>query len=1038
MTKSLWWWLTASGAIFGVSVTSKGESDGGGDGFAAYQVSVRTAPLIVKQVCWSIIAAPQDAGSIRGTVTDADFDVPLSNAQITIAETNQTAQTTEDGHYVISGVASGTYTLVFVKDGFVRQVKSGVVVTGGQLTDVDVAMPGEFTDLEEFVVEDLQLGGGTEAQLLQTRFQSPAIQDNISAEFMSRAGASDAAAALKLVSGATVEGGKYAVIRGLPDRYVNSQINGIRLPTADENKRAVQLDQFPSPAIESIQVSKTFTPDQQGDASGGAVNVVLKGIPSQTILQFKSEVSYNSQATGRRDFLTYDGGGLNYWGKDNGSRDPQLDRLGQNWLGAAGASDGRAPTDYKWSGSAGGKYEFENGIKVGGFGSLFYKRDSEFYDNGIDDSYWQVTPGVGLVPRTIQGTPDQGDFKTQLFDVTQASQSVQWGGLATFGVESKNHSINLTYLYTRIAEDTVTVAEDTRGKAYFFPGYDPNDSHAFGNSVGNLNAAPYLRTETLEYTERTTSTLQLKGKHKFDFGEFGIDDVLKFKPPELDWAVANSEATQDQPDKRQFGALWKAPSYSPGFPPFIPPSTSPPTWLPFKPASNFLLGNYQRIFKNIDEESNQYAVNLNLPFKQWTDSDGYFKFGVFHDHVKRTFNQDTFSNFNDNTASYSAPFDNPWSEVFPTEDHPIVDGPPFVDVDYDGDQKISASYAMADVPLTSWFNVIGGARWESTRIGIVNFAEENATWFPPGALAGVALNPGDADVDFKQNDLLPSIGLVFKPLKPVTLRASYSETVARQTFKELTPILQQEYLGGDIFIGNPDLQMSALKNYDLRLDYTPYDGGLLSASYFHKDITGPIEYVQRVAGGFVFTTPVNYPKGKLDGIELEIRQSLGQFWDGFKGLSVGANATFIDSQVTLPEDEEAMFEAPNIAAPMPTRDMTNAPDHLYNFYLTYDLESTGTQFSIFYTVRGDTLVAGAGESLGNFVPNVYETEYGTLNFTVSQKLFKFLTLQFQAKNLTNPAIETVYRSKFIGDDVVKTSYTKGIDYSIGLSAEFTF
>ena len=194
--------------------------------------------------------------------------------------------------------------------------------------------------------------------------------------------------------------------------------------------------------------------------------------------------------------------------------------------------------------------------------------------------------------------------------------------------------------------------------------------------------------------------------------------------------------------------------------------------------------------------------------------------------------------------------------------------------------------------------MIGGVRFESTEIGIVNDAEADARLVPAGdRLDRRSSNPGDADVDFEQDDVLPSIGLEYKPVEQVTLRAAYSETVARQTFKELTPILQQEYLGGPIFIGNPDLGMSALKNYDLRVDYTPYEGGLVSVSWFHKDIEDPIEYVQQLAPAFTFTTPVNYPEGKLTGFEFEVRQDLGQFWEPLEGLSVGANATFIDSEV---------------------------------------------------------------------------------------------------------------------------------------------
>jgi hypothetical protein len=145
----------------------------------------------------------------------------------------------------------------------------------------------------------------------------------------------------------------------------------------------------------------------------------------------------------------------------------------------------------------------------------------------------------------------------------------------------------------------------------------------------------------------------------------------------------------------------------------------------------------------------------------------------------------------------------------------------------------------------------------------------------------------------------------------------------------------------------------------------------------------------------------------------------------------------IDSEVTLPADEAAGFSLPGIQAPMSSRDMTNAPDHLYNFYLTYDVPRSGTQIGIFYTMQGDTLVAGAGQSLGNFVPNVYALGYDTLNVSIGQKIGKYFKLQFQAENLTDPQIQEVYRSKYIGDDVTKTSYTKGIDYSISLGAHFS-
>ncbi|MCB9896918.1 MAG: TonB-dependent receptor [Planctomycetes bacterium] len=993
----------------------------------------RAWTLILSLIVAAHGSAQDQKGTIRGVVYDKDFEAPLALAQVLVVETGQEADGTEQGNYSIPDVAPGKYTLVFSKEGYVRQVRSDVVVSAGRLTDVDAWLSGQFTDMPEFIVQDsLALSGSSEAVLLELRFESASFMDSIGADLMSKAGASDAASALTLVSGATVQEGKFAVIRGLPDRYVSSQMNGVRLPTADEDKRAVELDQFPSTVIESIQVSKTFTPDQQGDASGGAVDVRLRGIPDESVFQFKSQVGYNSNVRRRSDFLTYEGGGVSVFGHDDGSRDIQYDQLGSNWDGAVGVSRDRAPVDYKLSMGLGGSTDLDDGLRLGGFASLFYERDSSYHDDGKNDSYWVEDAGGKLVPETIQGSSTGGDFKTALFDIEQGTQEVKWGGLGTVGLESEHHDVSLTYLYTHSAEDTATLAIDTRGKQHFFPGYDPNDPTGTGNAPDELAIAPYIRTETLEYTERTTETMQLRGRHDIDVGWEGGG---AFENPRLEWRASKSSALLDQPDKRQFGALWLPESFHPGQGPFLPPYTSPETWLPFKPAALFTIGNLQRIWKRIEEKSDQYAVDLELPFVNDDESKGSLKFGLFEDHTRRTYNQDTFSNFNETGLNYQGGFDEPWSQVFGLENHPVTASQ--TDVDYRGDQQISAWYGMFDVPLDDDLQLIGGARVERTALEIRNDPEADATWFPPGATSPVALDPGDpaADASFERRDVLPAVGLVYQASDSVTLRTSYSETVARQTFKELTPILQSEFLGGPIFIGNPDLTMSSLKNYDVRADWVPYEKGLFSVSWFRKDIEDPIEYVQRFAD-FTFTTPVNYPSGQLTGYEFETRHDLGHFTESLEGLGVGANATLIDSVVDLPQSEIDAFNDPGVATPIEHRDMTGAPEHLYNLYCTFDVPATGTAFSLFYTVKGDTLVAGANVANGNFVPNIYAKEYGTLNFGVSQELSERTKLEFQAKNLTNPRIEEVYRSDFTGGDVTHTSYTRGREFSIALSGRF--
>jgi hypothetical protein len=957
------------------------------------------------------VVAAQD-GSLRGVAFDKDFDVPLAGALAQIVELALTVTTDEQGNFVFPKVPPGRYTLVVTKDGYLRTVRADLMVTSGQLTEVRVELAGDFTEMEEFVVQDvLQLGVDTESALLELRLDSAAFMDSISSDLMSRAGATDASDALRLVPGASVQNGKSAVIRGLPDRYVSSQMNGVRLPSADEDKRAVELDQFPSEVISNLQVSKTFTPDQQGDASGGAVNVGLKGVPDEPVFfKWKVGTSWNTNVAGRGDFLTYDGGGVHAFGKTG--RERSVQPLGENWDGAVGVSRAEAPIDFEMSGALGGFFDLGNGWRAGGLISLYYETDSSFFDDGQDNSLWVVQLGDPLTPQFSQGSPASGEFYTSLLDITQSTQSAQWGGLGTFGVESKDHAIRLAWLRTEIAEDKVTLAEDTRGKQYFFPGHDPSIPTSPGHE--QVLAAPYLRLQTLEYTERVTQTLQLTGRHRLQ-----LDGVGPLDAAEVDWTLAHSMADRDQPDKRQFASAWNPVG----------------TYLQYKPAAQFTLGNLQRIWKQIEEESDTAAANVKLPFAAVDDQPGYVKLGVFHDRVDRRFNQDTFSNFND-PSFYVGQFDElDWSQHWLFEDHPITAGN--ADIDYDGEQQISASYMMLELPLVSTLRFIGGVRFESTEISIVNHPEEDAVWVPPGQFGTADLEPGDADVSFSQNDILPAFGLLYQAVEGLTLRASYSGTVARQTFKELTPIVQQEYLGGPIFLGNPELQMSSLRNYDFRADYVPYEGSLFSASVFRKDIDQPIEYVEKLAT-FAFTTAVNYPRGTLSGIELETRQGLAQFSPALQGLSVGANGTWIDASVRVPEDEINGFINLHGVAPPSTRDMTNAPEYLYNLFLTCDIAATETSFGLFYTVQGDTLVQGPGPSNSFFIPATYLTRYETFNATLSQSLGRGVKLMFSAKNLTDAERREVYRSDFTGQDVTRRTHHDGIDFSLSIGGEIKF
>lgn len=1015
----------------------------------------------------------QQAGSIRGTVFDKEFNAPLAGAQVTIVETGEKITATDEGHYLFNQVQPGNYTLIYSKEGYARQVNANVVVSSGEMTDAEASLSGEFTEMEEFVVQDLQMGGGTEAGLLNLRMESPALMDSVSSDLMSRAGAGDAASALRLVAGASVQDGKYAVVRGLPDRYVSSQMNGVRLPTADASKRAVQLDQFPSSLLESIQVSKTFTPDQQGDASGGAVNVVLKKVPDEPVLSFKAGGGWNSQATGNDKFLTYNGGGVSYWGKDDGGRDlplgvsdafrntevrltrapnaTELDRYAERdrqvslFSPVMGSKTSTAPFDHNWSVTAGNSKDL-GPVRVGAFGAFNYKQEFSHYEDGTNDK----RTGQPAQNRFGYHAGTEGTDRYELYDVTKSAQSVLWGGLLALGAKTEDHQVGLTFMQTQSAEDSVMVMDDKRGNSSAVPS----------------PAGVYYRNESLRYTERLTSTLQFSGKHTLPFPEARAGRFFELLNPEIDWAASRNKATMWEPDQRGLVAQWR-----PDDPADMNGSG---TWRRVNVA-----GDYAglRLWRDIAEEGDQYQVNAKIPFEQWTQTKGYLKAGVFNDEIERTYRQDSFT-------YKHGPGNTPWAEtsgtfygssfarLFGIREALGYDGtdydahlPPFLrsrnempwqilktgdDADYDGEQTISAWYWMADVPVTSWLKGVGGVRTEKTEMSTTFRASDGETLsffrWESGNLVADRVNSNrwsEADAKINRTDVLPSMGFEFDPLKKLKFRGVYSQTIARPTFKEISPVVQADYLGSDQFAGNNNLDLVELKNYDLRVEYIPVDGSFLSASWFHKDLKGPIEYVSVAIAQTRYIQPFNFPEGWIRGYELEARQDVGVLHEWFEGLDIRFSATVMDSEVTVPEmlpDTNRQFAGRGIGGKpgqviASKRDMRGTPEYLLNVGITYDIAMTGTQLSLFYIHKGDTLIAGEGYT-DHYVPNLYEKETGELNAGLTQKIGKNVKLSIGLKNILNPKIKTVYRSPYISGEAEKSSYTKGIGASVSLSCEF--
>ncbi|HEV8334915.1 MAG TPA: TonB-dependent receptor [Candidatus Polarisedimenticolia bacterium] len=987
-----------------------------------------------------LAAQERPPGSVRGLVVDKDYDAPLRQARVTILELQLAVSSGEDGTFRFPAVPPGAYTLSITKDGYERSLYSGVIVLPGQVSDVRVALVSEVVDLEELVVTGDDLFSDSEAGLLEVRSAAVNVQDAVSAETLAKTGAGDVAGALKFVVGASVVQGKYATIRGLSDRYTGTTLNGVRLPTADARRRAVQIDLFPTGTIDDVTVFKTFTPDLQGDFTGGGVDIRTRSVPDGPLLSGSAGAEYNTKASGNDRFLTYPGSGARYLGFAGSERDlpeeadeklppfpnptynpnpaqmaaaEKWDAMVRSFEPVMGVNRQAPGGNTSFSLVAGNRFDLGSERTLGVLGAFTESHKYDFYERGQNNSY-QISepdqPLVAVAPRVDSRGVDE------VLASLLASASFRAG---------PRHEVGLRIVANQSAED------ESRYQV-----------------LGTTNVE---QNQSLHYTERSLRSWQLYGDHHWpDAAWKGIG---------FDWVAACNASRQNEPDVRFFRNTFDQSTLSGG-----------------KPSNSTDADNSRRIFRDIDEEGWQAALNLRFPFTL-SGNEGLVKAGLFADRIDRNYAQQSFyyvfpSQPGNNPASRSnqekglfvaASREQLWTDFFLRPDRIglagnrcpaggtiskpsalncaardqllwVLEADDENDVDYQGDQNIGALYAMAEIPLHPKLKFIGGARFETTglsirpenRFGVVNVIEVQ----PSGDRGVIQIPQAEGATDIDESSLLPSLGVVYALTPKMNLRASWSRTLARPTFRELAPLATEEFLAGDEFVGNPDLRITQIVNHDLRWEWFRQPGEVLAVSLFEKQLTDPIELVSFFAGGRTFVEPVNYRRGQVRGAEFEIRYPLGEVLPPLEGLEIGTNFTIIHSEVEVPSFEQASLAPFNLDEPR--RRLLGQPKYLFNANLTWDSDRLGSSAGVFYNVVGDMLLTGAAKGSDGGVPSTFETVFRTLDATVTQRILSEpwnLSVTFKAKNLLHPDRRTEFRTPE-EDSLVKSVHQTGATYSL--------
>ncbi len=914
--------------------------------------------------------AAQETGSIAGVLIESWDGKPLGGATVLVRGTTLATTTDGSGRFQIRGVPPGDQVVRFSRPGYATAVVTDVRVLPGQSTTVNGTLRPEFFEMEEYEVT-AEVFQEQAIAILQERQGSSAIMDAIGSEQFRKLGVSDAADIMTRVTGTTVVEGKFAVIRGLGDRYNITLLNGAEVPTADPYRRAAQLDMIPAGMIDRVLVSKTFTPDLPGGFAGGAANIITRSFPDKFTLDVTIGEEYNSQATGNPDFLTYDGGGTDWAGFDDGTRAlpaslrhvtgadlsapartgsetpeqaiarrQQADRV-QAYLNAfpshqfAPASKAPPPNTVG-SLSVGDTFKAGAG-KLGYLASVSYWRKYYFYDDGYAAKYRNA---------------DIDDAPYESYLDSRSLTDVNWSGVVNLGYHlSDEHEFGFNFIYNRVGEDIAR--------------------RQVGARPENVPGAVVDRS-TLYWTERDLLNFQMLGHHDFP-------DLARMH---ADWLVALAETSQDEPDQRYFNY-----GHNPDFTGNFVNNNSLPE--PSVPTRNFRSLDETSLSARFDDtvklrllggRDSVLGVGTSVAFSDRTFFQKSFAFetGIPEDQDPWTAFGDPNTYFTPDNLQYKTTVTSRgatnylFARRFQTQQ--------FGDYSYTGSQEILAGYFKIEQPITDWLKVIGGLRPEGTDLRLDSVS-----------------NRGNTNAGIQRLDVLPSAGLVFALSTNMNLRLSYSETLARPTYREFAPYESYDPFGDEIVRGNPNLRMTDIRNYDVRWEWFPTAGAVLSLSGFYKELKNPIERVIVTFGGGIVGFE-NREKATVYGMELEARHKLDFIDERLSDFSAGFNFSYIISDVPLTEQER--INDPRAEDP---RQLYDQSEWIINTDFTWDNRRLGTTATISFNWAAPRIYL---VDVGG--PDIFEHPPMTVDLVVSQRLSKHWKLRFSGKNLLNATYERTY------------------------------
>lgn len=870
---------------------------------------VKAAFITIFIVCYNIASLAQ-AVKISGRVIDAENNSPVVGASVVIDETNKGTSTDVDGRYFLAVEKAKKIMLTISSVGYAAKTLNDVV-PGSEGQTFEVVLQRASTQLEQVTVRS-NAKKESVASLYLLQKNSSSISDGISSEVIRKSPDKNTGEVLKRVSGASVQDNKFVIVRGLSERYNTSMLNNSVLPSTEPDKKAFAFDIIPSSVIDNLIIYKTATPDLPGDFAGGAIKVTTKDYPSVKINELSASVSYNSLTTFKNFYKSLPEGKLDWLGYYDDSRliPNAYYRNKYNFINLSDNQKSAITKLFPNTYGYSSAYRSLPNVSVGYTGG-----DTKLLGGNKKLGYiYAVGYSEGRrVSSRLRDEYETFDYFNYRFNTDNYDMRANTSAL-----------LNLTYSYGR---------NKIAWKNLYNNDFIKTVGLRNGYDVSNGADEKFLvKSSNSETTTNGIVNSVLEGSHSLN------------KTLSIDWNASYGLTYRWQPDQ-------KIVAFHTGI-------NSPDYTLTLSNENSPEIRNAGRVYSFLQE--NIYGANVNATKQfQLLGQVQKLKIGTSNYYRDRNAEADALGysllNAYGNRVSISETKTTTYNNIFNPGNidvyHLTVANIPTNSTDYNGTALMNAGYAMLDNKFSDKVKLTWGARVE-------NYTQE-------------LKSKNRTNTKLNNFDVLPSALLTYSLSNKTNVRLSGSQSVNRPEFRELADYSVYDYDNNFVIRGNPNLVRSKNTNADLRYEWFPSAGEIVSASFFYKYFDDPIEQVNN--GNDVLSYS-NANNANAYGAEIELRKKLDFIGTSnfFKNLTFYANAAYIKGSVE--------FAGQTINSPL-----QGQSPYLLNGGLTYAVNNDDFSMNILYNRIGPRLrfraVTGAAK-------NIFEKPRDVMDVQVSKKFFK--------------------------------------------------